>query len=110
MVDYQEIEDRQIIGLIASLDKDALEELYTRYSTSVYSLAMYMLRNEALAQEIFLNIWLKASSFNADRGQPRSWIMSVAHPKVVNVIRSRRRSSVMTDPADYETLDLLPSG
>jgi len=110
MVDYQEIEDRQIIGLIASLDKDALEELYTRYSTSVYSLAMYMLRNEALAQEIFLNIWLKASSFNADRGQPRSWIMSVAHHKVVDLIRSRRRSTIMTDPADYETLDLLPSG
>lgn len=108
------MEDRQIIGLIASLDKDALEELYTRYSTSVYSLATYMLRNEALAQEvtqeIFLNTWLKAASFNADRGQPRSWIMSVAHPKVVNLIRSRRRSSVMTDPADYETLDLLPSG
>ena len=108
------MEDRQIIGLIASLDKDALEELYTRYSTSVYSLATYMLRNEALAQEvtqeIFLNTWLKAASFNADRGQPRSWIMSVAHPKVVNLIRSRRRSTVMTDPADYETLDLLPAG
>lgn len=108
------MEDRQIIDLIASLDKGALEALYGRYSTSVYSLAMYMLRNEALAeevtQEIFLNIWLKASSFKADRGAPRSWIMSVAHHKVVDLIRSRRRSTTMSDPADYETLDLLPSG
>ncbi len=113
-MDYQELEDRQIINLIASMDKEALEALYGRYSTSVYSLAMYMLRNEALAQEvtqeIFLNIWLKAASFNADRGEPRSWIMSVAHHKVVDLIRSRRRSTIMTDPADYETLDLLPSG
>lgn len=112
--DYQELEDRQIINLIATMDKGALEALYGRYSTSVYSLAMYMLRNEALAQEvtqeIFLNIWLKASSFNSDRGEPRSWIMSVAHHKVVDLIRSRRRSTIMTDPADYETLDLLPSG
>ena len=80
-MDYQELEDRQIINLVAPMDKDALEALYGRYSTSVYSLAMYMLRSEALAQEvtqeIFLNIWLKASSFNADRGEPRSWIMSV---------------------------------
>ena len=108
------MEDRQIIHLIASMDKGALEALYGRYSTSVYSLAMYMLRNEALAQEvtqeIFLNIWLKAASFKADRGEPRSWIMSVAHHKVVDLIRSRRRSTVMSDPADYETLDLLPSG
>ena len=113
-MDYQELEDRQIINLIASMDKAALEALYGRYSTSVYSLAMYMLRNEALAQEvtqeIFLNIWLKAGSFNSDRGEPRSWIMSVAHHKVVDLIRSRRRSTIMTDPADYETLDLLPSG
>jgi len=73
-----------------------------------------MLRNEALAQEvtqeIFLNIWLKSASFNADRGRPRSWIMSVAHHKMVDLIRSRHRSTVMTNPADYETLDLLPSG
>ena len=108
------MEDHQLIHQIASLDKNALEALYERYVTSVYSLAMYMLRQEALAeevtQEIFLNIWLKAGSFNAARGAPRSWIMSVAHHKIVDLIRSRRRSLTMTDPAEYETLDLLPSG
>ena len=113
MVDYLELEDRQLIHRIAVQDKDALEALYGRYISPVYSLAMFMLRQEALAeevtQEIFLNIWLKASSFKADRGEPRSWIMSVAHHKVVDLIRSRRRTLTMTDPGDYETLDLLPS-
>ncbi len=111
---YAEMEDHQLIHKIASLDKNALEALYDRYLTSVYSLAMYMLRHDALAeevtQEIFLNIWLKAGSFNAARGAPRSWIMSVAHHKIVDLIRSRRRGLTMTDPAEYETLDLLPSG
>ena len=108
------MEDHQLIQQIASLDKNALEALYDRYLTSVYSLAMYMLRHDALAeevtQEIFLNIWLKAGSFNATRGAPRSWIMRVAHHKIVDLIRSRRRGLTMTDPAEYETLDLLPSG
>ncbi len=36
--------------------------------------------------------------------------MSVAHHKIVDVIRSRRRTNVNTDPANYETLDLLPAG
>ena len=80
----------------------------------MYSLAMFMLKQPALAEEvtqdIFLNIWLKAGSFNAERGQPKGWIMSVAHHKIVDVIRSRRRTIVNTDPADYETLDLLPPG
>ena len=114
MGDYREPEDRQLIHRIALQDKDALEALYGKYVTPVYSLAMFMLKQEALAeeatQEIFLNIWLKASSFKAERGEPRSWIMSVAHHKVVDLIRSRRRTVAAADLADYETLDLLPSG
>jgi RNA polymerase sigma-70 factor, ECF subfamily len=114
VAEYQELEDRQLIQRVALGEKEALEELYSRYSTSVYSLARFMLRQEALAEEasqdIFLNIWLKASSYNPERGEPRAWIMSVAHHKVVDIIRSRRRNINMTDPKDYETLDLLPSG
>lgn len=113
MGEYQELEDQDLIHRSALGEKDALEELYTRYSTSVYSLARFMLRNEALAEEatqdIFLNVWLKAASFNPDRGKARSWLMSVAHHKVVDIIRSRRRSITMAHPTDYETLDLLPS-
>ena len=114
MVDYESLDDHQLMQRISQVDKHALEALYTRYQTPVYSLAMYMLKQPALAEEvtqdIFLNIWLKASSFNAERGQPRGWIMSVAHHKIVDVIRSRRRTIINTDPADYETLDLLPAG
>ncbi len=114
MVDYESLDDHQLMQLITQMDKDALEALYTRYQTPVYSLAIFMLKQPALAEEvtqdIFLNIWLKASSFNAERGQPRGWIMSVAHHKMIDLIRSRKRTIVNTDPADYETLNLLPDG
>ena len=57
----------------SQVDKDALEALCTRYQTPVYSLAMLMLKQPALAeevtQEIFLNIWLKAGRFNLEHGQ-----------------------------------------
>ncbi len=113
MADYESLDDHQLIQRISQVDKEALETLYVRYQTPVYSLAMFMLKQPALAEEvtqdIFLNIWLKAGSFNAERGQPKGWIMSVAHHKIVDVIRSRRRTIVNTDPADYETLDLLPA-
>lgn len=91
MVDYESLDDHQLIRRISEVDKDALEALYVRYRTPVYSLAMYMLKQPALAEEvtqdIFLNIWLKAGSFNSERGQPKGWIMSVAHHKVVDLIR-----------------------
>ena len=114
VVEYESLDDHQLIERISIQEKPALEALYGRYMSPVYSLAMFMLKQQALAedatQDIFLNIWLKAGSFKPDRGQPKAWIMSVAHHKIVDVIRSRRRAIVMTDPADYEILEQLPSG
>ena len=113
MVEYQEYNDHQLMHQVTLEDKGALETIYARYGSSVYSLAMYMLKQEALAEEatqdIFLNIWLKASSYKTDRGEPWAWIMSVAHHKIVDVIRARRRTLTATDPDGYETLELLPS-
>ena len=107
-------DDRQLLQRIVDKDRDALDVLYGRYMTPVYSMALNMLKQPPLAEEVtqdvFLNIWLKASSFNVERGQPRSWIMSVAHHRVIDVIRSRRRTTHMTDPEGYETLERLPSG
>lgn len=114
VVDYETLDDHKLIERISVQEKPALDVLYSRYMSPVYSLAMFMLKQQVLAEEvtqdIFLNIWLKAGSFKPDRGQPKSWIMSVAHHKIVDVIRSRRRAIVMTDPADYEVLDQLPAG
>ncbi|HLF03908.1 MAG TPA: sigma-70 family RNA polymerase sigma factor [Dehalococcoidia bacterium] len=106
-------EDHHLLRRTAQGDQEALAALYARYATPVYSLARFMLGQPALAEEatqdIFLNIWLKASSYNPERGGPRSWIMSVAHHKVVDVIRSRRRMRSMTNPEGYEMLESLPS-
>ena len=114
MTDYQILEDQELLNRIAAGDKDALEAIYSRYSSAVYSMARYMLRSEAVAEEatqdVFLNIWLKASSYSPARGQPKTWLMSVAHHKIIDIIRSRRRSAAVSDPREYETLDLLPSG
>ena len=108
-----EPDDNQLLERIAAKDKDALNILYDRYITPVYSLSLHMLKQPPLAEEVtqdvFLNIWLKADSFNANRGNPRSWIMSVTHHRVVDVIRARRRMYTMSRTEDYETLERLPS-
>ena len=53
---------------------------------------------EEATQDIFLNIWLKSGSFKPDRGQPKTWIMSVAHHRIIDVIRSRRRTTAIRWP------------
>ena len=113
MLRYDDLRDEQLITLIANGEKDALEVFYNRYSQPVFSLARYMLRDQSLAEEatqdIFLNLWMKAASFNPDRGAPKSWFMSVAHHRIVDIIKSRNRRLQTSNSAPHELLDLNPA-
>ena len=113
MLNYNDLEDEQIITLIANGEKDGLEVFYNRYASSVFSLARYMLKESTLAEEvtqdIFLNLWLKASSYSPQRGKPRAWFMSIAHHRIIDVIRARKRSAQSTNQVAHELLDLHPS-
>ena len=64
---------------------------------------------EEATQDVFLNLWLKASSYNPQRGTPRAWFMSVAHHRIIDLIKSRKRRAQSTDQVDHELLDLHPS-
>lgn len=113
MPDYEDLRDDQLITLIAQGEKGALEVFYNRYSSNVFSLARYMLREhhsaEEATQDVFLNLWLKASSYNPQRGTPKAWFMSVAHHRIIDVIKSRDRRSQSTNQVSHELLDLQPS-
>ena len=113
MAAYEDVPDRTLLHLITQEKEGALEALYVRYATSVYSLAMFMLRQPPLAEEVtqdvFLNIWRRASTYKADRGEPKAWIMSIAHHRIVDVIRSRRRAPPISEPREFDLLELLPS-
>ena len=113
MADQIELDDSQLLQRISLMEQDALEALYSRYSSPIYSLAMMMLKQPALAEEvtqdIFLNVWLKAGSYNPDRGAPKSWIMSVAHHKIIDAIRARRRTVAVGSSDEYDALDYFPS-
>ena len=113
MLSYNDLRDEQLMTLIANGEKDALEVFYNRYTSSVFSLARYILKDHGLAEEatqdIFLNLWLKASSYDPQRGTPRAWFMSVAHHRIIDVIKSRKRAAQSTNQVPHELLDLHPS-
>ena len=112
MPDLPNSEDVQRILDIGAGDESALEAVYERYAQRIYSLAMSVLKDDSLAedalQEVFSNIWLKASSYRPEMSAPGTWIMSVAHHKIVDLYRSRRRVSDHTVQPEVETLHRLP--
>ncbi len=113
VLNYDDLRDEQLITLIAHGEKDALEVFYNRYASSVFSLARYMLKEPALAEEatqdVFLNLWLKASSYNPQRGTTRAWFMSVAHHRIIDLIKAQKRGAKSVDQVDHDLLDLRPS-
>ena len=106
--DLEALSDQELLGLIAMSRREALEVLYTRYSGAVYSLAMHMLRDlgaaEEVTQDAFFNVWRRASSYRPERGKVTSWLFSIAHHRVIDEIRRRRRRDQMQSSYDVDLI------
>ncbi len=109
MGDYQDLESEALLGLVVIGRAEALEVLYDRYSRPVYSLVLGLLREPAIAeevtQEVFLRVWMKASSFKSESGKAKTWILSIAHHRAIDRLRQGRNRQ-KESPLD----ELLESG
>jgi RNA polymerase sigma-70 factor (ECF subfamily) len=94
-VDYSKLDDNTLMRLMASRQEQALSELYDRYNRLVYSLTINILIDEALAEEVtqdvFLRVWDKAGTYNSNLGKVSSWLVSIARNRAIDVYRSRRK-------------------
>ena len=101
---------------VAVGDADSLEELYNRYGVQVFSMAYGILRDyalaEDLAQEAFVALWTRAGRFDESKGVFRHWFLHLAHNRVIDEVRRRRRAALMdADRAPEDaTLGLVSSG
>jgi RNA polymerase sigma-70 factor (ECF subfamily) len=106
-----------LIHQVAKQDRDAFSQLYDRFSTLVFTLAMRMLKArsdaEDLLQEVFVQVWRQAENYSAERGSPEAWIINIARSRAIDKIRSIRRmqkSFVLTDdPARAESSENVES-
>jgi RNA polymerase sigma-70 factor, ECF subfamily len=96
---YLVLADEDLISLVEVADAEAFATLYDRHSRAAFSLAYRMMgerqASEDLAQDAFLKVWRGASSYRADRGSVRTWILSIVHNRGIDQIRSqasRRRT------------------
>jgi len=107
----------QLIQRAAAQDREAFSQLYDRFSSLVFSLAMRLLRAQSdaedLLQEVFMQVWRQAGSYSQERGSPEAWIINIARSRAIDKLRSIRRrdkSFVLTDdPAGAESADNVES-
>lgn len=99
-------------------DEAAFAELYDEVSHRVYGITLRVLRDphqaEEASQEAFAEIWSKAGRFDPARGTALSWMLTLAHRRAVDQVRSstaaRRRDDTWSrlsgeDPRPDATFD-----
>lgn len=81
-----------VVSRVARGDEAAFEELFRRTAGSVLGLVRRVLRDpaqsEEVAQEVMVEVWRSATRFDASRGSATSWIMTMAHARAVDRVRS----------------------
>jgi RNA polymerase sigma-70 factor (ECF subfamily) len=91
------VEPEELLVLVAHGDQQAFEELYGVVSGPVYGLVRRVVRDpaqsEEVAQEVLLELWRSAARFDPERGSALAWVLTLAHRKAVDRVRSARAAS-----------------
>lgn len=80
-----------LMAQIASGDVEAFSDLYDEISGLVYGLALRVARSRAMAeeitQEVFIQVWERADTFDPERGSVKAWISTMTHRRAVDAVR-----------------------
>jgi len=90
--------DPSTMSLLADGDRDAFTSLYEFLAPRVLGVITRVLRDqsqsEEVTQEVFLEIWQTAPRFDATKGNPVTWIMTIAHRRAIDRVRAAQASRV----------------
>src|SRR5579872_1705282 len=83
-----------LIAACARRDSTALRRLYTLAAPKLFGCMVRILRRRALAEEalqdVFVAIWQRAAQYDASRGRPWAWLISIARYRAIDVLRNER--------------------
>jgi RNA polymerase sigma-70 factor (ECF subfamily) len=93
--------DLVTVTAMKSGDQSALAELYDRYSSVVYAVALRVLGDtgaaEDVLQEVFLQLWRNPGAFDAARGNLASWLAVITRNRAIDFLRKRRPEKEIED-------------
>lgn len=95
---------------VAKGDEAAFAEVYDLTAARVHGLVMRVLRNpaqsEEVTQEIYLEVWRGASRYDPGRGSPFAWLMTMAHRRAVDRVRSSQAATTRDEAWEARTREV----
>ena len=87
---------QELLERVSQGDQQAFSKLYDLVSPRVFGLIKRLLRDHAqseeVTQEVFLEIWQSATRFDPNKGGATTWILTMAHRRAVDRVRSSQSS------------------
>lgn len=94
----------QLLGRVAAGDERAFAVLYDLFAGRVLGMVTRVLRShtqsEEVTQEVLVEIWRKAGQFSSQRGSALSWVLTIAHRRAIDRVRSEQSAIAREDRAD----------
>lgn len=86
--------EQQIVLLLSTGDRKAIDLAYQNYSKTLYGVILRIVQSEEVAEEIlqdvFVKIWINAKSYNRTKGRLFTWFVNIARNASIDFIRTRR--------------------
>ena len=102
--------DAALIARLRAGDETAMADLYDRYSSIVYGVALRVLADttaaEDVLQEVFLQLWRNPRRFDADRGRLAPWLAVIARNRAIDMLRKRPREEDIAELPISTKVDL----
>lgn len=110
---YTELNDLELFKRISKYDSRAIEELYNRYSTILFTLIKKIVPTQETAEyilvEVFSIVWRKIEKFDFDNGNVYTWLITLARNRAVDSIKRDRGLSLEHYDDAYEDFFIIPS-
>lgn len=105
------LDDAGLVSRVGHGDESALETIYRKYGGAVAFVARKVLRDDALAedvvQDVFVSLWRSPDRFDPNRGSLRAFLMTIAHRRAVDIVRSEEARARREDNMELpDTIDL----
>ncbi|HET6856685.1 MAG TPA: sigma-70 family RNA polymerase sigma factor [Streptomyces sp.] len=88
---------QELLGMVARGDRDAFGQVYDAVCGPVMGLVRAVLRDpaqsEEVTQEVLIELWRTAARFQPARGSAMTWVLTLAHRRAVDRVRSAQASS-----------------